>query len=100
MTAVREAGPGERAEVGLVGREGLLGLHALLGGRASPFLAVVQVGVLNVAFGTVPLSPAQWAVCVAMGSSVLWLGELRKWALRLHERRRGSGLGRPPRGPA
>jgi CRP-like cAMP-binding protein len=37
-------GPGERAEVGLVGREGLLGLHALFGGRAAPFLAVVQVG--------------------------------------------------------
>jgi len=39
-----QGGPGERAEVGLVGREGLLGLHALLGGRASPFLAMVQVG--------------------------------------------------------
>ena len=58
-------------------------------------VAVVHVGALNVAFGTVPLSPAQWAVCVAMGSSVLWLGELRKWGLRLHDRRRVSGLGSP-----
>lgn len=57
-------------------------------------VAVVHVGVLNVAFGTVPLSPAQWTVCVGMGSSVLWFGELRKWGLRLHERRRVSGRGR------
>jgi magnesium-transporting ATPase (P-type) len=58
-------------------------------------VAVVHVSALNVAFGTVPLSPAQWAMCVAMGSSVLWLGELRKWGLRLHDRCRTSGLGCP-----
>lgn len=45
-------------------------------------VAVVHVGMLNVAFGTVPLAPAQWAVCLAMGSTVLWFGELRKLALR------------------
>lgn len=45
-------------------------------------VAVVQVDLLNAAFGTVPLAPAQWAVCVAMGSTVLWFGELRKLALR------------------
>jgi magnesium-transporting ATPase (P-type) len=45
-------------------------------------VAVVHVGLLNVAFGTVPLAPAQWAVCLAMGSTVLWFGELRKLALR------------------
>jgi len=44
-------------------------------------VAVVHVGLLNVAFGTVPLAPAQWAVCLAMGSTVLWFGELRKLAL-------------------
>jgi calcium-translocating P-type ATPase len=43
---------------------------------------VVHVPVLNVAFGTAPLSAAQWAVCVAMGSAVLWFGELRKWLTR------------------
>ena len=45
-------------------------------------VAVVHVGLLNVAFGTVPLAPAQWAVCLGMGSTVLWFGELRKLALR------------------
>lgn len=45
-------------------------------------VAVVNFGPLNVAFGTVPLPLEQWLVCGAMGSSVLWLGEIRKWALR------------------
>ncbi|CAG9933348.1 cation-translocating P-type ATPase [Candidatus Nitrotoga arctica] len=45
-------------------------------------VAVVHIGFLNVAFGTVPLSLEQWAVCLAMGSTVLWFGELRKLALR------------------
>lgn len=45
-------------------------------------VAVAHVGLLNVAFGTVPLAPAQWAVCLAMGSTVLWFGELRKAVLR------------------
>ena len=34
--------------------------------------------VLNVAFGTVPLSLDQWLDCVAMASLVLWASELRK----------------------
>ncbi len=59
---------------------GAIGLSALLQ------VAVVHVGVLNVAFGTVPMSPAQWAVCVAMGSTVLWFGELRKLVLRARGR--------------
>jgi magnesium-transporting ATPase (P-type) len=42
-------------------------------------VAVVHVGFLNVAFGTVPLEPGQWVACVAMASAVLWLSELRKW---------------------
>ncbi len=37
-------GPGGRAEVSLVGREGLLGLYALLGGRTAPVSAIVQIG--------------------------------------------------------
>jgi Ca2+-transporting ATPase len=45
-------------------------------------VAVVNFGPLNVAFGTVPLPLEQWLVCGAMGSSVLWFGEIRKWALR------------------
>jgi P-type Ca2+ transporter type 2C len=45
-------------------------------------VAVVNVELLNAAFGTVPLSITQWAVCVAMASAVLWFGELRKAWLR------------------
>jgi magnesium-transporting ATPase (P-type) len=41
-------------------------------------VAVVHLPLLNVAFDTAPLTPAQWAVCVAMASAVLWAGELRK----------------------
>ena len=53
-------------------------------------VAVVHVGMLNRAFGTVPLSAAQWAVCVAMASSVLWGRELVK-LLRYRPHRTGSG---------
>ena len=53
-------------------------------------VAVVHMAWLNQAFGTVPLSAAQWATCVAMASSVLWAREvvklvrrvLRSWRLR------------------
>ena len=45
-------------------------------------VAVVHVGFLNTAFGTVPLAPAQWLGCVALSSAVLWLEELRKWVVR------------------
>ncbi|MEO9340334.1 HAD-IC family P-type ATPase [Mesorhizobium sp. SB112] len=45
-------------------------------------IAVVNFGPLNVAFGTVPLPLEQWLVCIAIGSSVLWFGEIRKWTLR------------------
>jgi magnesium-transporting ATPase (P-type) len=41
-------------------------------------VAVVHVGLLNVAFGTVPLTPGPWLMCTAMGSGVLWCNELRK----------------------
>jgi magnesium-transporting ATPase (P-type) len=43
-------------------------------------IAVVNVGPLNVAFGTVALPLEQWLVCVAMSSSVLWFSEGWKWA--------------------
>ena len=46
-------------------------------------VAVVHVGFLNQAFGTVPLSGEQWLICLAMGSTVLWFGESRKFMLRL-----------------
>ena len=54
---------------------GAVGLSALLQ------VAVVEVSVLNAAFGTVPMPLSQWAACVALASGVLWISELRK-ALR------------------
>ncbi|MDB5741968.1 MAG: ATPase, P-type (transporting), superfamily, subfamily [Polaromonas sp.] len=55
---------------------GAIGLSVLLQG------AVVHLDWLNVAFGTVPLTGAQWLTCAAMASSVLWFSELRKLVLR------------------
>lgn len=61
---------------------GAVGLSLLLQ------VAVVHVGWLNTAFGTVPLAPSQWLVCIAMASSVLVFVELRKALLRRWGRRR------------
>ena len=46
-------------------------------------VAVVNVGFLNIAFGTVPLTLNQWLTCIGMASVVLWYSELRKLAIRL-----------------
>jgi len=45
-------------------------------------VAVVEWSWLNAAFGTAPLSGQQWVLCAALGSAVLWVGELRKLWLR------------------
>ena len=50
-------------------------------------VAVVHLPFLNLAFGTVPLSAGQWAVCVAMASGVLWFVEGRKLLRRRWNRR-------------
>jgi Ca2+-transporting ATPase len=50
-------------------------------------VAVVHLGFLNLAFGTVPLSWDQWLVCLGMASVVLWFTELRKLLLRAWNRR-------------
>jgi magnesium-transporting ATPase (P-type) len=57
-------------------------LWAMVGLSLALQVAVVHLGGLNLAFGTVPLAPAQWAVCLAMASLVLWAAELRKAVLR------------------
>ena len=49
---------------------------------AAAQVAAVHVPFLQHAFGTAPLSWAQWGVCVALASAVLWLDELRKAVLR------------------
>jgi magnesium-transporting ATPase (P-type) len=74
-------------------------LWGAIGLSAALQIAVVNVGVLNAAFGTVPLERGQWAVCVAMASGVLWAGELAKLAHRAL-RRTPAGRGDPsPRDP-
>ena len=45
-------------------------------------VAVVHLPFLNLAFGTVPLTPGQWGVCLGMSSGVLWFSETRKWLRR------------------
>jgi Ca2+-transporting ATPase len=50
-------------------------------------VAVVHVGLLQVAFGTVSLTADQWLTCIAMASGVLWYSELRKLLGRLIRRR-------------
>jgi Ca2+-transporting ATPase len=53
-------------------------LWGAVGVSAALQVAVVHMPGLNLAFGTVPLSAGQWAVCVAMASGVLWFSEARK----------------------
>ena len=60
-------------------------------------VAVVHVGFLNVAFGTVPLTLDQWIGCAAMASIVLWVSELRKLLLRVWD---GRAEGRSESHPA
>jgi P-type Ca2+ transporter type 2C len=50
-------------------------------------VAVVHVPLLNDAFDTTGLSPAQWAVCAALGATVLVTGEAYKAVLRARARR-------------
>lgn len=51
-------------------------------------VAVVHWPPLNRSFSTTPLSPAQWMICFALGSSVLWSSELRKVFLRATDQRK------------
>jgi len=51
-------------------------------------VGVVHIPPLQAAFSTSALSLADWAMCVALASLVLWADEARKIVLRLH---RGRG---------
>ncbi|MFN0161909.1 MAG: cation-translocating P-type ATPase [Burkholderiales bacterium] len=55
---------------------GALGLALLLQ------IAVVHLDILNIAFGTAPLTFRQWLLCAGMGSVVLWWSELHKLVAR------------------
>ena len=50
-------------------------------------VAAVHAPSLNVAFGTVPLTVAQWVGCAAMASAVLWASELGKLLQRALQKR-------------
>lgn len=41
-------------------------------------VAVIYVPFLQTAFSTMPLAPTDWAICIAVGSTVLWLREIVK----------------------
>jgi magnesium-transporting ATPase (P-type) len=45
-------------------------------------IAVVQLELLNDAFGTTPLSLDEWLICTGLASMVLWTSELRKLVAR------------------
>ncbi len=51
---------------------GAIGLSVLLQ------IGVVQIGFLNDAFGTTPLSIGHWMICTGLASLVLWAAELKK----------------------
>ncbi len=61
-------------------------LWASIVGAAALQVLVVHLPVLQAAFGTAPLSLGQWALCVAMGSVVLWAVELGKLVRRATNR--------------
>jgi Ca2+-transporting ATPase len=72
------------ALVGLFANPWLWGAMAL---SAALQVAVVHIGFLNLAFGTTPLTLAQWGVCVGMASGVLVYSELRKLVTRVWQAR-------------
>jgi Ca2+-transporting ATPase len=45
-------------------------------------IVVVYVPIMQQAFDTVPLTLQDWVLCAAVGSSVLWLSELKKLVMR------------------
>jgi Ca2+-transporting ATPase len=51
--------------------------------------AVIYVPFLQHAFSTTPLRAADWLLCAAVGSSVLWLRELTKLIARRTGPKRG-----------
>jgi magnesium-transporting ATPase (P-type) len=62
-------------------------LWAAIGLSLALQVAVVYIPLLNDAFDTARIGAADWLLCAAMASTVLWADELRKLASR---RRRGS----------
>jgi Ca2+-transporting ATPase len=57
-------------------------LWATVGVVIALHIAVVQMGFLQEVFGTTGLTLAQWATCIAVASSILWLEEGRKLVVK------------------
>jgi Ca2+-transporting ATPase len=57
-------------------------LWSALGGVLALQLAVTHLGPFQRLFSTTSISTAQWLVCIAVASSVVWVDELRKLILR------------------
>ena len=72
------------------GRETFENSSALLATTAVVVLLafIVEMDVLHGVFTTTNLSSKQWLICVAVASSVLWVSELSKLALRVAASRR------------
>jgi magnesium-transporting ATPase (P-type) len=79
----------QSAFVGLFANRWLWGALAL---SALLQVAVVSVPLLNDAFDTTPLSAPDWALCVVMASTVLWVAEVHKVVLRRQGVKRPSTL--------
>jgi P-type Ca2+ transporter type 2C len=47
-------------------------------------VAVMHVGPAQRFVGVTSITPAEWAICAAVASSVLWVEEVRKWVVRRH----------------
>jgi P-type Ca2+ transporter type 2C len=59
-------------------------------------IAVVYTPFLQRAFRTAPLAPADWLVCAAVASTVLWAMEAKKLLARLRSGRRAGRAARAP----
>ena len=49
---------------------------------------IVEMDVLHGFFTTTDLTSGQWLACAAVGSTILWVGELVKIVLRARQRQR------------
>ncbi|MGY0071598.1 cation-translocating P-type ATPase [Streptomyces sp. QTS137] len=59
-------------------------------------IAIVETDALHGFFTTTDLTPGQWLVCAAVGSAILWTGEVLKTVLRARARgTRGTGSQQP-----
>ncbi|MFF0105659.1 cation-translocating P-type ATPase [Streptomyces hirsutus] len=59
-------------------------------------IVIVETDALHGFFTTTDLTPGQWLACAAIGSAILWTGEVLKTVLRARARRtRGTGSQQP-----